>query len=98
MRRFTVLLREFRSTSFYFYYPETMADCAPLSTFREKNAADLMDESKKHSYFRHPKRFTYNGLLSFCLVIPLLLLVLAKFGQTEVATVAYATALILLGY
>ena len=88
----------FGSTTFYFSHPETMADCASLSTFREKSAADILAVFKKHSYFRHAKRFGYTGFLIFWLVNLSLLAVLAKIRKEDVATVfSYATALTLIG-
>ena len=88
----------FGSTTFYFSHPETMADCASLSTFREKSATDILAVFKKHSYFRHARRFDYTGFLIFWFANLSLLAVLAKIRKEDIAAVfSYATALTLVG-
>jgi hypothetical protein len=98
MRIPDVVQHLFASTTFYFTNPDTMADCATLATFRENDATSILAIFKKHSYFRHPKRFAYTGFLIFWFVSLALFVVLAKAGRKEfVRTVSYAVALTLIG-
>jgi hypothetical protein len=75
-----------------------MPDHAALFTFRDKSSAQIMAIFKKHSYFHHPKNFSYSAFLfSWCVNLALLA-VLAKMRQEEVAAVSsYAAALTLVG-
>jgi hypothetical protein len=88
----------FLTTTFYFWTPDFMAGCAPLSTFRDKSPAQIMAIFKKHSYFRRWKSFSYNAFLLFWCTNLSLLALLAKMRKEKVAAVAsYATALTLVG-
>jgi len=94
----SVVRQLFASTTRYFSYPELMPDHAALFTFRNKSAAEIMAIFKKHSYFHHPKNFSYSAFLfSWCVNLALLA-VLAKMRKEEVAAVSsYAAALTLVG-
>jgi len=94
----SVVRQLFASTTRYFSYPESMPDHATLLTFRDKSAAEIMAIFKKHSYFHHPKNFSYNAFLfSWCVNLALLA-VLAKMRKEKVAAVfSYAAALMLVG-
>ena len=94
----SVVRQLFASTTRYFSYPESMPDHATLLTFRDKSAAEIMAIFKKHSYFHHPKNFSYNAFLfSWCANLALLA-VLAKIRKEKVAAVfSYAAALMLVG-
>jgi len=94
----SVVRQLFDSTTRYFSYPEMMPDQATLLTFRDKSTAHIMAIFKKHSYFHHPKNFSYSAFLfSWCVNLALLV-VLAKMRKGEVAAVSsYAVALTLVG-
>ena len=94
----SVVRQLFASTTRYFSYLELMPDHAALFTFRNKSAAEIMAIFKKHSYFHHPKNFSYSAFLfSWCVNLALLA-VLAKMRKEEVAAVSsYAAALTLVG-
>jgi hypothetical protein len=86
----------FGQTTFYFSHSGAMAACAPLFTFRDKSAAQILAIFKKHSYFHHRKSFSYNAFLFFWFINLLPLAVLAKVRKEEVAALSsYATALTL---
>jgi len=88
----------FDSTTLYFSYPEQMPDLAALSTLRDKNAAQIMAIFKRHSYFHHPKNFTYSVFLFFWSVNLALIAVLAKARREKLAVVfSYSVALTLVG-
>ncbi|PYJ23226.1 MAG: hypothetical protein DME99_03495 [Verrucomicrobia bacterium] len=94
----SVVRQLFDSTTRYFSYPEMMPDQATLLTFRDKSAARIMAIFKKHSYFHHPKNFSYSAFLFFWCVNLALLVVLAKMRKEEIAAVSsYAVALTLVG-
>ena len=94
----SVVRQLFDSTTRYFSYPEMMPDQATLLTFRDKSTVQIMAIFKKHSYFHHPKNFSYSAFLfSWCVNLALLV-VLAKMRKEEVAAVSsYAAALTLVG-
>jgi len=93
-----VVRQLFVATTFYFSHPGIMPDCASLYTFRDKSSAQVMDFFKKHSYFHHPKNFSYSGVLLFWCVNLALLAVVAKIRTKEFAAVSsYAAALTLVG-
>ena len=88
----------FQSTTFYFVAPGLAAGEAPLSTFRDKSADQIVAIFWKHSYFHRWKSFSYNAFLFFWFANLLLLTVLAKVRKEKVAAVAsYAVALTLIG-
>jgi len=88
----------FGHTTFYFSRRDSMAGCAPLFTFREKSAAQILAIFKKHSYFHHRKSFSYNAFLFFWFTNLLLLAVIATVRKEDVAALSsYATALTLVG-
>jgi hypothetical protein len=94
----TVVRQLFASTTRYFVHPELVPDHAALLTFRDKSAAQIMAIFKKHSYFRHPKNFSYSVFLFFWCVNFGLLTILAKRRKKELAAVfSYAAALMLVG-
>jgi hypothetical protein len=94
----TVVRQLFASTTRYFVHPELVPDHAALLTFRDKSAAQIMAIFKKHSYFRHPKNFSYSVFLFFWCVNFGLLTILAKRRKKELAGVfSYAAALMLVG-
>ena len=94
----SVVRQLFDSTTRYFSYPEMMPDQATLLTFRDKSAARIMAIFKKHSYFHHPKNFSYSAFLFFWCVNLALLVALAKMRKEEIAAVSsYAVALTLVG-
>jgi hypothetical protein len=94
----SVVRQLFVATAFYFSHPGIMPDCASLSTFRDKNTAQVMAIFKKHSYLQHPKSFSYGVFLFlWCVSFPLFGVV-AKVRVKQIATVSsYATALTLVG-
>lgn len=94
----TVVRQLFASTTRYFFHPELVPDHSALLTFRDKSAAQIMAIFKKHSYFHHPKNFSYSVFLFFWCVNVGLLAVLAKRRKKELAAVfSYAAALTLVG-
>ncbi len=94
----SVVRRLFADTTRYFYYPELMPGHAALFTFRDKSSAQIMAIFKKHSYFHHPKNFSYSAFLFLCCANLALLAVLAKMRKQEIAAVSsYAVALMLVG-
>jgi hypothetical protein len=94
----SVVNQLFGQTTFYFSHSESMAACAPLITFRDKNATQIVAIFKNHSYFHRRKSFSYNAFLFFWFANLLLLAVLAKVRNEEVAALSsYATALTLVG-
>jgi hypothetical protein len=94
----SVVRQIFDSTMLYFSYPELMPDLAALLTFRDKDAAQIVAIFKKHSYFHHPKNFSYSAFLFFWSVNLALLAVLAKARRKELAAVfSYSVPLTLVG-
>ena len=88
----------FRSTTFYFFYPETMKNCASLVTFRDQSADQIVAVFNKHRYFHRRRNFTYDALLLFWLTNLALLAVIPKAGREKSITLcAYATALTMVG-
>jgi hypothetical protein len=88
----------FGQTTFYFSHSDAMAGCAPLFTFRDKSAAQILAIFKRHSYFHHRKSFSYNAFLFFWFTNLLLLAILARVRKEDVAALSsYATALTLVG-
>jgi CHASE2 domain-containing sensor protein len=75
-----------------------MPEQAGLLTFRNKSAAEILAIFKQHSYFRHPKNFSYSAFLFFWGLTVGLLAVLAKRRKEELpAVVSYAAALTMAG-
>ncbi len=94
----SVVRELFADTTRYFLYPELMPDQAALMTFRDKSAAHIIAYFKKHSYFHHPKNFSYSAFLFFCFVNLVSLVVLPKTRKEEASAVSsYAVALMLVG-
>src|SRR5438132_9881095 len=94
----SVVNQLFGQTTFYFSHSGAMAGCAPLSTFRDKSAAQILAIFKNHSYFHHHKSFSYNAFLFSWLINLSLVAVLAKVRKEQVAPISsYATALTLVG-
>jgi hypothetical protein len=88
----------FHSTTFYFVVPSLAAGEAPLFTFRDKSADQIVAIFLKHSYLHLWKSFNYNAFLFFWFANLSLLTVLAKVRKEKVAAVAsYAVALTLIG-
>jgi len=88
----------FQSTTFYFVVPNLAAGEAPLFTFRDKSADQIVAIFWKHSYLHRWKSFNYNAFLFFWFANLSLLTILAKVRQEKVAAVAsYAVALTLIG-
>lgn len=86
----------FVHTIFYYTYPDAMPGYAPLVTFRDKSANEVLAYYRQHPYFYHRKEFSYNAL--WCLwfaMISILAVVTKKSG--EMAVVYYAAALTLVG-
>jgi hypothetical protein len=94
----SVVNQLFGQTTFYFSHSGVMTGCAPLFTFRDKSAAQILAIFKKHSYFRHRKSFSYNAFLFFWFINLSLIAVLAKVRKEQVAPISsYATTLTLVG-
>ncbi|HEY2569770.1 MAG TPA: hypothetical protein VGI25_10650 [Candidatus Udaeobacter sp.] len=94
----SVVRQLFVSTTSYFLHTELMPEQAGLLTFRNKSAAEIVAIFKKHSYFRHPKNFSYNAFLFFWGLTVGLLAVLAKRRKEELPAVfSYAAALTIAG-
>jgi hypothetical protein len=88
----------FGQTTFYFSHSGAMAGCAPLITFRDKSAAQILAIFKKHSYFHRRKSFSYSAFLLIWFTNLFLLAVLARVRKEDVAALSsYATALTLVG-
>ena len=88
----------FVNTRFYFSHRDVVPQYASLITFRDKNADQIFAIFKSHSYFRHPKKLTYQAFLLIWLVLLALFLVIAKTYKREAADVAsYAVGLTALG-
>jgi hypothetical protein len=85
----------FRSTAFYFSYPESMPAVRSLVTYRATTSAEILGLVRKHSYFRHFKDITYANVLLAWLASFVLLVVLAR-GRLR-AEMAYAVALTSVG-
>ena len=52
----------FVHTIFYYSHRDAMPGYAPLVTFRDKSANEILAYYKRHPYFYHRKEFSYNAL------------------------------------
>jgi hypothetical protein len=92
-----VVRQLFATTTYLLSVPEVIPVFAPLRTFRDKTAAQIM-AGFKHAYFRRPKNLSYSAFLVLWAVNLALFVVLARMRKENVAAVAsYAIALTLAG-
>lgn len=74
-----------------------MPGYAPLVTFRDKSANEILAYYKRHPYFYHRKEFSYNVLWCLWFAVISMLAVMTKKRRREMAVVYYAAALTLVG-
>ena len=84
-------------TIFYYSHPDAMPGYAPLVTFRDRSADEIMAYYKRHSYFHHRKEFSYNAIWCLWFAMISVLAVVTKKRSGEVAVVYYAAALTVVG-
>jgi hypothetical protein len=87
----------FVHTIFYYSHPDAMPGYAPLVTFRDRSADEIMAYYKRHSYFHHRKEFSYNAIWCLWFAMILVLTVVTKKRSGEVAVVYYAASLTVVG-
>ena len=87
----------FVHTIFYYSHRDAMPGYAPLVTFRDKTADDILASYKRHSYFYHRKEFSYNAVWCLWFAMTAILAVVRNKRSGEIAVVYYASVLTLVG-
>lgn len=88
----------FVTTAYFFEHKDEMSACAGLVTFRDASAETINRIPFQHLYFHLWRGLTYNKVLMIWFVISLVLAVLARRKEVNVAaTFAYGIALVAVG-
>jgi len=87
----------FVHTIFYYSHRDAMPGYAPLVTFRDKSANEILAYYKRHPYFYHRKEFSYNTLWCLWFAMISILAVVTEKRSGEMAVVYYAVTLTLVG-
>lgn len=87
----------FVHTIFYYSNRDAMPGYAPLVTFRDKSANEILANYKRHPYFYRRKEFSYNSLWWFWFALISILVFVTRKRSSERAVVYYAAALTLVG-
>ncbi len=88
----------FHTTAYFFAHKDEMSACAGLVTFRHTSAETIYRMPSQHRYFHLWRGLTYNKALVIWSVSLLVLVVVARRNEINVATItAYGIALVAVG-
>jgi hypothetical protein len=87
----------FVHTIFYYSHRDAMPGYAPLVTFRDQTADEILAHYKRHPYFYHRKELSYNAVWCLWLAMTAILALVTNKRSGEIAVVYYASVLTLLG-